>query len=65
MPVYEYRCDRCAEQFEELLRTADETGISCPRCGSTELTRRFSSFATEWRPSNVEWNRVPGGRAHD
>jgi hypothetical protein len=29
------------------------------------VTRLLSSFATEWRPSNVAWHNVPGSRAHD
>ena len=65
MPIYEFRCDACAEQFEELLRTRDEARVSCPHCGSTSVTRLFSLFATEWRPSNVAWHNVPGSRAHD
>ena len=65
MPIYEFRCDACAEQFEELLRTRDETLAPCPRCGSTSVTRLLSPFATEWRPSNVAWHNVPGSQAHD
>lgn len=65
MPIYEYRCDGCSEEFEELVRNAAETGVVCPRCGSGAVTRRLSLFATEWKPSNVEWHRVPGSRGHD
>jgi putative FmdB family regulatory protein len=64
VPIYEYRCDGCTEQFEELLRTVDAQ-VSCPSCGSAAVTRLLSSFATEWKPSNVDWHRVPGNTAHD
>jgi putative FmdB family regulatory protein len=65
VPIYEFRCDDCAERFEELLRTQDAAGVACPACGSQALTRLVSRFATEWRPSNVSWHNVPGSRAHD
>ena len=65
MPIYEYRCDRCAEEFEELLPEAASAAATCPHCGSREVTRRFSTFATEWQPSNVSWHRLPGSRARD
>jgi putative FmdB family regulatory protein len=65
MPVYEYACDGCGNQFEELRGATDEARVTCPSCGSGEVTRRLSSFATEWRPSNVEWHRIPGSKAHD
>jgi putative FmdB family regulatory protein len=65
MPIYEFRCDACAEQFEELLRAQDADAVACPHCGSNGVTRLFSTFATEWKPSNVSWNDVPGSRAHD
>ncbi len=65
MPIYEYACDGCGTKFEELRRASDESRVTCPHCGSGEVTRQFSSFATEWRPSNVEWHRVPGGKASE
>lgn len=38
MPVYEYNCDRCSIQFEQLLHLSDEVkqykdGYPCPQCG--------------------------------
>jgi putative FmdB family regulatory protein len=65
MPIYEYVCDGCRNAFEELRNASDESRVTCPSCGSSEVTRRLSSFATEWRPSNVEWHRIPGNKARD
>jgi putative FmdB family regulatory protein len=65
MPIYEFRCEACSARFEELLRGPEASGGACPQCGSTGVTRLFSAFATEWRPSNVSWDDVPGSRAHD
>lgn len=46
MPLYEYRCAACGEQFVLLQPvTADPKGNPCPRCGSTATRRIMSAFA--------------------
>ena len=60
MPIYEYRCERCDELFEELLPSSTSPAPPCPACGAPEATRVFSQFATEWKPSIVNWHRMPG-----
>jgi putative FmdB family regulatory protein len=59
MPIYEYDCAKCKERFEELVQAGGEAKVACPSCGSTSVERRFSTFATEWKPSIVNWHRVP------
>ena len=59
MPVYEFACKDCGARFEELVRAGDEAKLACPECGSQAIERLFSSFATEWKPSNVNWHRMP------
>ena len=59
MPIYDYRCDGCGERFEELVSASSERPPSCPSCGSPDVTRLYSPFATEWKPSYVNWHRVP------
>ncbi len=34
MPVYEYRCTSCDEQFELRQKFSDPPATSCPACGS-------------------------------
>ena len=34
MPIYEYRCESCAERFEELVRRPDDP-VACPECGGS------------------------------
>ena len=58
MPIYEYRCEACKEAFEEYLPASTAPAPPCPACGSTRVDRRWSSFATEWKPSIVNWHRV-------
>lgn len=43
MPLFEYRCLGCEQQFELLIR-GDATP-SCPSCGGTSLERIVSMFA--------------------
>jgi putative FmdB family regulatory protein len=40
MPIYEYACDRCHDEFELLVR-GEETPV-CPKCGGERLTRQLS-----------------------
>ncbi len=40
MPIYEYKCRDCGDEFEALVRKSDTP--SCPKCSSTELERLLS-----------------------
>jgi putative FmdB family regulatory protein len=44
MPIYEYRCETCAERFEELVRHLDDP-VACPQCGGERAERLLSTFA--------------------
>ncbi len=47
MPIYEYRCRSCGEEFDELVRmSTPNEEVSCPRCGEHQASRRMSTFAT-------------------
>lgn len=59
MPIYEFACGECDARFEELVSAFGEPKIACPECGSKKVERRFSQFATEWKPSIVNWHRFP------
>ena len=43
MPIFEYRCSSCGDEFESLVRGTDVP--SCPRCGGAHLQRLLTSFA--------------------
>jgi len=47
MPIFEYECSACGERFEQLVRSAQETGtaVACPRCGGQNLRQLQSLFA--------------------
>jgi len=48
MPIYEYSCTACNNRFQRLVRASarPEEATSCPKCGSTEVERRHSTFAS-------------------
>ena len=41
MPIYEYQCDECGHDFEELVMSSEET-ISCPSCHSEQVHKVMS-----------------------
>jgi putative FmdB family regulatory protein len=43
MPIYEFSCRSCAQQFETLVRTGDVP--QCPSCAGQDLERIISLFA--------------------
>jgi putative FmdB family regulatory protein len=43
MPIYEYRCRACGQQFEKLVRTFDPGEISCLFCRSLDVEKLLSS----------------------
>jgi len=40
MPLYEYVCDRCAAEFEALVRGHQQP--ECPKCGGDQLQKLMS-----------------------
>lgn len=46
MPIFEYQCEKCGEQFEYFhWADEDEESLKCPKCGSIEKKRVISSFS--------------------
>lgn len=68
MPLYNYLCNQCDNEFEEL-SPYDETGeypnVACPRCGSTDKEKVPSTFAFNFtNPEGTDrWNS--GNSGHD
>ena len=48
MPIYEYACKQCGQEFETLVRSS--TVPDCPSCRSTDLEKKLSVFATAVPP---------------
>ncbi len=43
MPIYEYRCDACGHEDEEIQKISDEPLTVCPRCGAAEYRKLISA----------------------
>ncbi|MCF7885135.1 MAG: zinc ribbon domain-containing protein [Candidatus Marinimicrobia bacterium] len=45
MPIYEYKCSRCGEKFEELIAFSklNDNNPKCPKCDSKEVERQIST----------------------
>lgn len=47
MPIYEYQCQECGEHFDKFVRSISaEAEVVCPACGSQEIRKGFSTFAS-------------------
>jgi len=45
MPIFEFKCKKCKNTFEELvLSSAEEKEMSCPKCGSGNTEKLMSTF---------------------
>lgn len=45
MPIYEYRCKVCGNQYEHFQRISDETKPACSACGAGDVQRLVSLSA--------------------
>lgn len=43
MPIFEYRCKQCEQDFERLVFSGEEKGVSCPKCKSKDVTKKMSA----------------------
>jgi putative FmdB family regulatory protein len=60
MPLYVFRCTKCAHEFDQLLSLRDDQSqVHCPTCGA-EVRRLISTFSS---PSSCGTGPVaaPGG----
>ncbi|HOD67408.1 MAG TPA: zinc ribbon domain-containing protein [candidate division Zixibacteria bacterium] len=46
MPIYEFKCGRCAATFEELVSSGTDA-VPCPKCGSADVYRLISLVSSK------------------
>ncbi len=46
MPVYEFKCETCGDVFSEIRKVGDFHTGTCETCGSTEVKKIMSGFAS-------------------
>ncbi len=62
MPLYEYKCQSCEHQFEEMQKMTDAPLTKCPKCAKDQLQKVISStsfslkgsgwYVTDYKKSN-------------
>jgi putative FmdB family regulatory protein len=46
MPIYEYKCKQCGNEYEELVALNAATPPPCPACKSDDAEKKFSVFGS-------------------
>lgn len=41
--MYEFICNDCGHEFEELIRPCQADRLACPQCGSNQINRLISA----------------------
>lgn len=41
MALIDFRCDKCGEKFDEIVKPDSRDSIKCPKCGSREVKQVF------------------------
>ena len=55
MPIYEFRCRKCNNKFEELISSVNNSSqkILCPKCGTYNPERLMSTFNSKGMSSDA------------
>ena len=61
MPIYEFHCKGCGENFEKLSLPGKPDGLSCPSCGSQAVARQLSTFGVRACQGPLHPSRVLKG----
>ena len=47
MPIFEFVCSDCNQPFEDLVFGSSIEGVLCPSCGSEQVQKKMSTFASK------------------
>jgi putative FmdB family regulatory protein len=61
MPIYEFHCEQCERDSEILVRSTDWKNAKCPHCGSSKLSKKFSTFASASAGGDASPKKTGGG----
>lgn len=51
MPIYEYKCQKCGYEFEQLQKATEEPLHTCPECGKKKLVKLISNTSFQLKGS--------------
>lgn len=51
MPIYEFRCQSCGNEFEKLVSFSDTSVPGCPACQSADVKRQIAAPAIHFKGS--------------
>jgi putative FmdB family regulatory protein len=63
MPLFDFRCRRCARQFEALVRTGQRATCSCGSSDLDQLPSGFAVSSSTIRKANLDAVRQKGAQA--
>ncbi|HNQ85736.1 MAG TPA: zinc ribbon domain-containing protein [Deltaproteobacteria bacterium] len=46
MPIYEYRCEKCGNEFEALVSMNARENPACPKCETKKVRKKMSITAS-------------------
>lgn len=51
MPIYEFQCQNCGHEFEQILPFSAQSVPACPRCSSNQVDRQVGRPAIHFKGS--------------
>jgi len=61
MPIFEYECKKCGAKSEFLEKAGGNKKHTCEKCGSNEMQKLFSTFATSSSSKSSGSDSCPTG----
>lgn len=62
MPIYEFSCQKCGDDFEALCRMGGTADDGCPACGSQRIAKRMSTFVGKSGNGRGRMETTPCGK---
>jgi len=59
MPIYEFICNSCGNEFEAIVSSTDTTSVSCESCQSDDLKKVMSASSIKVGGSATPLASVP------
>ncbi|MEW6347769.1 MAG: zinc ribbon domain-containing protein [Thermodesulfobacteriota bacterium] len=64
MPIFEFRCDKCGEEFERFVLMSEKEGIECTHCRSRDTRRLMSATSSYGKFKDLGSSCKSSGTGH-